>query len=42
MVVVKQNEVSRLKTLVQSVDPQAFVILSETNEVLGEGFKRHA
>ncbi|WNR44706.1 YitT family protein [Paenibacillus roseipurpureus] len=42
MVVVKQNEVSRLKTLVQAVDPQAFVILSETNEVLGEGFKRHA
>ncbi|MBD0384155.1 YitT family protein [Paenibacillus sedimenti] len=42
MVVVKQNEVTRLKTLVRAVDPQAFVILSETNEVLGEGFKRHA
>jgi uncharacterized membrane-anchored protein YitT (DUF2179 family) len=42
MVVVKQNEVSRLKTLVRAVDPQAFVILSDTNEVLGEGFKRHA
>ncbi|NEW08831.1 YitT family protein [Paenibacillus sp. SYP-B3998] len=42
MVVVKQNEVTRLKMLVRSVDPQAFVILSETNEVLGEGFKRHA
>ncbi|MEW9702554.1 YitT family protein [Paenibacillus sp. SI8] len=42
MVVVKQNEVTRLKTLVRSVDPQAFVILSDTHEVLGEGFKRHA
>nr|WP_241243005.1 YitT family protein [Paenibacillus whitsoniae] len=42
MVVVKQNEVIRLKTLVRSVDPQAFVIISETNEVLGEGFKHHA
>ncbi|UJF33188.1 YitT family protein [Paenibacillus hexagrammi] len=42
MVVVNQNEVSRLKTLVQAVDPQAFVILSDTNEVLGEGFRRHS
>ncbi|MBP1992657.1 YitT family protein [Paenibacillus eucommiae] len=42
MVVVNQNEVSRLKALVKSVDAQAFVILSATNEVLGEGFKRHA
>lgn len=42
MVVVNRNEVSRLKTLVRSVDARAFVILSDTNEVLGEGFKRHA
>jgi uncharacterized membrane-anchored protein YitT (DUF2179 family) len=42
MVVVSQNEVSRLKALVRSVDPGAFVILSDTNEVLGEGFKRHS
>lgn len=41
MVVVSQNEVSKLKALVRSVDPHAFVILSDTNEVLGEGFKRH-
>ncbi|OAB37689.1 hypothetical protein PMSD_09020 [Paenibacillus macquariensis subsp. defensor] len=39
MVVVGQNEVSRLKTLVQSVDPGAFVIISNAHEVLGEGFK---
>jgi len=41
MVVVGQTEVSRLKELVKSIDPGAFVILSDTNEVLGEGFKIH-
>lgn len=40
MVVVGQNEVSRLKAIVQSVDTHAFVIISEAHEVLGEGFKR--
>ncbi|KZE70250.1 YitT family protein [Paenibacillus sp. CMAA1739] len=40
MVVVGQNEVTRLKTLVRLVDPEAFVIISNTREVLGEGFKR--
>lgn len=39
MVVVGQTEVTRLKTLVRKLDPEAFVILSDTNEVLGEGFK---
>ncbi|AFC27100.1 hypothetical protein PM3016_113 [Paenibacillus mucilaginosus 3016] len=39
MVVVSQTEVSRLKELVRRIDPGAFVILSDTNEVLGEGFK---
>ncbi|NOU95099.1 DUF2179 domain-containing protein [Paenibacillus sp. LMG 31456] len=42
MVVVKQTEVSRLKELVKATDPGAFVILSDTNEVLGEGFKIHS
>ena len=40
MVVVGQNEVSRLKAIVQSVDTSAFVIITEAHEVLGEGFKR--
>lgn len=40
MVVVGQNEVTRLKLLVQSVDASAFVIISDTAEVLGEGFRR--
>lgn len=41
MVVVSQTEVTRLKTIVKTVDPQAFVILADANEVLGEGFKLH-
>lgn len=41
MVVVNQREVSRLKTIVKSVDPAAFIILSDTAEVLGEGFKNN-
>lgn len=40
MVVVGQSEVTRLKTLVQSLDPTAFVIITNAHEVLGEGFKR--
>ncbi|OXM15077.1 hypothetical protein CGZ75_14135 [Paenibacillus herberti] len=39
MVVVSQNEVPELKRLVQGVDPDAFVIISHTAEVLGRGFK---
>lgn len=39
MVVVSQNEVTRLKELVRDVDPAAFIIISETREVLGKGFK---
>lgn len=39
MVVVGQNEVPRLKQLVRNIDPEAFVIISNTAEVLGQGFK---
>lgn len=43
LVVVGQNEVSRLKSLVREADPDAFVIISNAAEVLGEGFhdERH-
>jgi uncharacterized membrane-anchored protein YitT (DUF2179 family) len=41
MVVVSQTEVTRLKTIVRSVDPNAFIILTDAHEVLGEGFKLH-
>lgn len=40
LVVVHQTEFTRLKQLVKSVDPTAFVIVSDAAEVLGEGFKR--
>ncbi|NMO96644.1 YitT family protein [Paenibacillus lemnae] len=41
MVVVGQNEIPRLKTVVQAVDPDAFVIISNAHEVLGEGFQKN-
>ncbi|MBB3114238.1 uncharacterized membrane-anchored protein YitT (DUF2179 family) [Paenibacillus phyllosphaerae] len=38
MIVVSQGEVSKLKQLVKAADPDAFVIISDTAEVLGQGF----
>ncbi|MFC4102034.1 YitT family protein [Paenibacillus xanthanilyticus] len=38
MIVVSQGEVSRLKQLVRAADPDAFVIISDTAEVVGQGF----
>ncbi|MGG4554851.1 YitT family protein [Paenibacillus humicus] len=38
MVVVGQSEVTSLKTLVQTIEPTAFVIITNAHEVLGEGF----
>ncbi|MFC4737005.1 YitT family protein [Bacillus daqingensis] len=38
--VVGRNEITKLKQLVRTIDPSAFVIVSDTSEVLGEGFKR--
>jgi len=37
--VIQRSEVSKLMEIIKSVDKQAFVILSNTHEVLGEGFK---
>jgi len=36
--VVSRNEVVRMKTIIQEIDPHAFVIVSDVHEVLGEGF----
>ncbi|MFC7392649.1 YitT family protein [Scopulibacillus cellulosilyticus] len=36
--VVAQNEVFRLKNVISSVDPHAFVAVNDVHEVLGEGF----
>ena len=40
MVVVYQTEFTKLKQVVKTIDPTAFVIVSDAYEVLGEGFKR--
>lgn len=40
MCVVQQAEFTKLKQLVKSIDPSAFVIVMNAAEVLGEGFKR--
>ena len=40
MVVVYQTEFTKLKQVIKTVDPTAFVIVSDAYEVLGEGFKR--
>ena len=37
--VVKKNEIFSLKTLVHSIDENAFMILSEAEETIGQGFK---
>ena len=38
--VVRQSEVSQLIQLIYTIDPAAFVIIGQVQEVLGEGFKR--
>jgi uncharacterized membrane-anchored protein YitT (DUF2179 family) len=40
MCVVDQTEFTKLKQLVRSLDPAAFVVVMDAAEVLGEGFKR--
>lgn len=40
LVVVSKKEVVTLKKLVKSIDPNAFIIISDTFETLGEGFKQ--
>ena len=39
--VVKRYEISRLKQLLYKIDPNAFVIVSEAKEVLGNGFTNY-
>lgn len=38
-VIVSRREVQKLKDLTLSVDPQAFFVITDVHEVLGEGFK---
>ncbi len=37
----KRKQVAELKELVHSIDPNAFVILQDAHQVLGDGFKRY-
>jgi uncharacterized membrane-anchored protein YitT (DUF2179 family) len=41
LVVVNRREVVKLKRLVQANDPHAFVVISDTSEVVGKGFTLH-
>ena len=38
---IKKRQAAELKNLVMDVDPNAFIILQESHQVLGEGFKRY-
>ncbi|MBQ7871704.1 MAG: YitT family protein [Oscillospiraceae bacterium] len=38
---VKQKQVAQLKELVFELDPEAFIILQDARQVLGDGFKRY-
>ncbi|MDQ0269076.1 YitT family protein [Cytobacillus purgationiresistens] len=40
MCVVDQTEFTKLKQLVKTIDPSAFIIVTDASEVHGEGFKR--
>ncbi|MBP3964497.1 YitT family protein [Paenibacillus lignilyticus] len=37
--VVARHEIRQLKSIVRSIDPLAFIVISEVHDVLGEGFK---
>ena len=39
---VKKQQITELKELVMSIDPQAFVIVQEAHQVLGDGFSRYS
>ncbi len=42
MSVVRRKQVPQLKDIVRETDPNAFVILQDAHQVLGEGFKRYS
>ncbi len=39
---VKRHQLAELKKLVVSIDPDAFIIVQEAHQVLGDGFSRHS
>lgn len=38
---VKKKQLAQLKEQVTSIDPEAFIILQDAHQVLGDGFKRY-
>ena len=42
LTVVKKQQVAELKRLVMEIDPDAFVVVQEAHQVLGEGFSRYS
>ncbi len=42
LVAIKRQQIAELKELVTSIDPNAFVILQEAHQVLGDGFARYS
>ncbi len=41
LVAIKRRQITRLKSIIKECDPAAFVIMSESREVLGEGFQKN-
>ena len=39
---VKKQQISDLKQLVVEIDPDAFIIVQEAHQVLGDGFARYS
>lgn len=39
--VVKKQQVAEMKRIVTDVDPNAFIVIQEAHQVLGEGFERY-
>jgi uncharacterized membrane-anchored protein YitT (DUF2179 family) len=42
LTVVKKQQISDLKQLVVEIDPDAFIIVQEAHQVLGDGFSRYS
>lgn len=40
--IVRRNQISKLRTIIKTIDESAFVIVHDVKEVLGEGFTPHA
>ena len=42
MCAIRRRQITELKDLVSRVDPNAFMILQDAHQVLGEGFMRYS